>query len=344
MLRIFFTPEDLRRVRVAAGPDPLWEILLSLHLLGKRDGSVVFGQWRSSTRERFPADARMLRVLAPPWGYSPDFLTPAVSGSGLDAGIELVLSTPRRLLRHDLALLAGGRQPGPALRALAAGEPDALHGLGTALRRYHDVAIAPHWDQIRARVEADRTTRGQALLDGGGDRLLRGLHPAIHWEPPVLRVEYGFGERTLHLGGRGLVLLPSFFCIHDPITLRDPDFPPVLVYPIDHDPGWFVDATRPPRRRPLATLLGRTRAAVLETVAGGGCTTGELARRLHISASSASEHATVLRDAGLLATHRYRNTSCHQLTRLGTDLLQAGPPSSARPGLPTRSSRLPGHP
>jgi DNA-binding transcriptional ArsR family regulator len=322
MLRIFFTPEDLRRIRIAAGPDPLWEILLSLHLLGKRDGAVLFDQWRAEVRGQFPAEARMLRVLAPPWGYSPDFLTPAAGAAGLDAGIDLLLATPHRLRQHDLALLAGGHRPGPGLRALAAGEPDALHRLGTALRRYHDVALAPHWDRIRARVEADRTGRGRALLDGGCDRLLRGLHPAIHWEPPVLRVEYGFGERALHLDGRGLLLLPSFFCVRDPITLRDPELPPVLVYPVEHELGWATGTAPAARHRPLAALLGRTRAAVLETVAAG-CTTGELARRLRISAASASEHATVLRNAGLITTHRYRNTSCHTLTRLGTDLLHS---------------------
>ena len=33
MLRIHFTAEDLTRVRVRADPHPLWEVLLSLHLL-----------------------------------------------------------------------------------------------------------------------------------------------------------------------------------------------------------------------------------------------------------------------------------------------------------------------
>nr|WP_204008201.1 winged helix-turn-helix domain-containing protein [Virgisporangium aurantiacum] len=71
----------------------------------------------------------------------------------------------------------------------------------------------------------------------------------------------------------------------------------------------------------LARLVGRTRAAVL-FAARTRPTTSELARRVGISAASASEHATVLREAGLITTHRHRNTVRHTLTRIGVDLLR----------------------
>jgi DNA-binding transcriptional ArsR family regulator len=319
MLRIHFTPDDLRRVRIAAGPDPLWEVLLSLHLLGRRGDTVLFRDWKRQAAPRLPASARLLSRLAPPWGYSPDFLTPAAGATTLDDGVEQLLRTPRRQLRRDLDLLSGHRRPGPYTRQLAAGDVGALRRLGASVTGYFGAALAPHWDRIRASVEADRANRGRALLDGGYDRMLTGLHPSIRWEPPVLSIQYGFGDRTLHLDGRGLLLLPSFFCVLDPITLRDPELPPVLVYPVEHELGWAGGAA-PRAGQPLAALVGRTRAAVLETVETT-CTTGELARRLGISPASASEHAGVLRDAGLITTSRYRNTSCHALTRLGTDLL-----------------------
>ncbi|MEV4909344.1 transcriptional regulator, partial [Streptomyces albidoflavus] len=43
MLRIHFTPEDLTRVRVAPGPDLLWEISNSVQTLQRKDGERVFG-------------------------------------------------------------------------------------------------------------------------------------------------------------------------------------------------------------------------------------------------------------------------------------------------------------
>ncbi|MEU8191559.1 winged helix-turn-helix domain-containing protein, partial [Micromonospora carbonacea] len=75
-------------------------------------------------------------------------------------------------------------------------------------------------------------------------------------------------------------------------------------------------------RDALAALLGRTRAAVLEAT-DAGCTTGEVARRLRISPAAASQHATVLRNAGLLVSHRDRNTVLHTLTPLGRAILDA---------------------
>ncbi|MEK8108036.1 winged helix-turn-helix domain-containing protein [Micromonospora sp. M12] len=75
-------------------------------------------------------------------------------------------------------------------------------------------------------------------------------------------------------------------------------------------------------RDSLAALLGRTRAAVLQA-SDEGCTTGEVARQLNISPAAASQHATVLRNAGLLVSHRERNSVLHTLTPLGRAMLDA---------------------
>ncbi|GAB3963017.1 ArsR/SmtB family transcription factor [Plantactinospora veratri] len=137
-------------------------------------------------------------------------------------------------------------------------------------------------------------------------------------------------DRELHLDGRGLLLVPSFFCARIPVTLLDPELPPVLVYPVDRLGGLMpapgegagpVPATGGEAgRAALAALIGKTRARVLEVV-GDGCSTGEVARRLNISAAAASQHTTVLRNAGLLVSHRDRNTVLHSLTPLGRAIL-----------------------
>ncbi|MFD8088274.1 ArsR family transcriptional regulator, partial [Kitasatospora sp. NPDC059722] len=55
-----------------------------------------------------------------------------------------------------------------------------------------------------------------------------------------------------------------------------------------------------------------------------GCTTGAIASAVRISAASASEHATVLRAAGLISTLRDRTTAIHSPTTAGLTLLGAG--------------------
>lgn len=334
MLRIVFSAEDLARTRVAPTADPLWELVLSLHLLRGRTSDPTIAGWRREVfhtlrREGLVRELRLLFALNPPRGYFPDFLTPSESAAGLEAGLEALRATPIPRLHGDLSLLAVENPlPAPAA-ALARGEPEVLQHLTDSMERYREEAIGPYWSHVVTAVEADRAHRARALLDGGVEGLLESLRPAMNYDDGVLEVLHYPTSRELQLQGRGLTLVPSFFCSHTPVALLDPTLPPVLVYRVDRLGGLAGRATGPaaaardPGRDAIAALLGRTRAAVLETV-GEGSSTGDLARRLGISAAAASQHATVLRNAGLLVSRRDRNTVLHTLTPLGQAMLAAG--------------------
>lgn len=331
MLRIFFSTEDIARTRVAPTPDPIWELVLSLHRLQGRNRDPVMAGWRRSVWHRIrgggdPSQLRLLFALTPPRGYFPDFLTPYEGLQGLDAGLDAVAATPTALLRRDLSLLARCRVLPSAAGALARGELEMRRQLVESMRLYHATAIAPYWGRIQTVIEADRTRRARALLDGGAEGLLASLHP-LRWESGVLEVPGYPSTRELHLDSRGLLLVPSFFCAQRPVALFDPTLPPVLVYPVDRLGGLTptvgvapVPGRGEPGREALAALFGRTRAQVLEVV-NEGCSTGEVARRLGISPAAASQHATVLRNAGLLVSQRERNTVLHMLTPLGRAIL-----------------------
>ncbi|MES5820911.1 winged helix-turn-helix domain-containing protein [Streptomyces sp. RG80] len=334
MLTFHFTGADIARVRVASRPDPLWELLLSLHLAGGEDGAVVFGPWRKQVRSRLSGPVRMLFDLAPPRGYSADFLTPAPDGAGLETGIDTVLSTPRRRLCHDVAGLAAAQRPGTWIRSLAEGDTGTLGRLGRTLRGYFAVALRPHWAQVRAAFDRDRELRMRAVTDGGVEGMLATLHPDLQWRSGLLTMASAY-DREIHLDGRGLLLLPSFFCWRAPITLRDPDLPPVLVHPIAHDLGWAqpdAETLRDPREA-LRTLLGRTRADLLTALTAGGGSTGELAQRLVVSPASVSQHTAALRDSGLIVTRRRGPGVHHMATPLGEALVDG------RRGIPPTASR-----
>jgi DNA-binding transcriptional ArsR family regulator len=318
VLRIHFTTEDLVRTRVAPGPDPLWETALSLTQLQTRKGAVVFDRWRGETRARLAAlgDApRVLLPLVPPTGYFPDFLTPAEGSGGVEAGLEALRATPKPRLDDELRMLADHRRLPTWTEALVDRDGKALALLADAVRVFHDAAIAPEWSRIETHVEADRGVRAQALLAEGPEGLLRSLGAGMRWRAPVLEVDYPV-DRDLVLGGRGLLLMPSFFNWGRPVTLQNEDLRPVLVYSTSEQ---VLNSDRTSDRA-LVALLGRTRATVLQSVRTGA-TTAELARRVGTSQASASRHATVLREAGLLTTQRRGNTVLHTLTPLGVDLL-----------------------
>lgn len=333
MLRIHFTADDVRHVRVARGPDPLWELSLSLHLLQNREAAVVFDPWRREVRAAIARAGltravRMLAVLNPCGGYYPDFLTPGQGQEDLASGVDAVLSTPRADLRTQLERFARKRPLPPWTRDLAAGDPRTLEHLGSAMLRYYEIAVAPYLGRIRGHVAADRAARGAAVLDSGFEGMLAGYSPWMDWGDRRLTAPYPV-RADLHLAGRGLVLVPSFFCVRKPITLADRNLPPVVVHPVDLPPGWL------PRRDPaetaeqaLAELLGATRAAILDSLDSGRTTT-ELADLMRLSLSTVSRHTAVLREAGVVDSRRRAQSVVHTRTALGDALLEGRVPRTA---------------
>lgn len=326
MLRIFFTGDDLSRIRLAAGADAMWEILLSLHRLRRPEGTAVFAGWKRQVRPSVPASARLLTDLAPATGYAADFLTPTTGTGALASGIEALRSTSRSRLRTDLTELST-RHPGRPVPAwigrLAAGRLDTLDQLAHAVTSYFDRCMAPYWDALQAQIDRDRAQRRKALAEGGWPKVLETLHPSAQWSFPVLHLDYP-ADHDIVLDGRGLVLQPSFFCWGPPVALLDPSLTPVLAYPIAHLLDWtgLVSSAGRSRECALTALLGRTRANVLEAVAMGACSTTQLAARVAIPLQTASRHTTVLRDAGLITTQRLGKRVNHAVTPLGLLLLE----------------------
>ncbi|MFD9902887.1 ArsR/SmtB family transcription factor [Streptomyces sp. NPDC059063] len=328
MLRVHFTGDDLARTVLGDKPDALWEVSISLHRLQRRDTGVVFGPWRSQVLPRIPPAVRLLSPLAPAKGYCLDFLTPARRSSRATQ-IEALRSTGRETIRADLREF---RRQNPRLRLpswctqLAEGDTGTLGRLALAADTYFDACLAPYWDRVLSQVHRDWMHRTTLLAQGGWEALFRTLHPSARWSYPVLELDYPV-DREMHLHGRGLVLQPSFFCRYNVTSLLDPCLPPVLVYPIDHDPGWALPTLPADTNKPLTTLLGTTRAQLLHAVADGTATTQQLARRTRTTPPNASRHLTALREAALVHSHRHRNTVLHTITRLGTALLNGQQPA-----------------
>jgi DNA-binding transcriptional ArsR family regulator len=308
----------------------VWELVNSLQLLQGRYGRTVFEPWRRQVADRLHqtrlADQVRTRLfpVAPHAAYFPDLLTPPEATLGVDEGIETILCTPRRRLGAELSLLKASPGAGSWLADLGAGRAPALAALRDTLRPYYRDAVEPYWARLRACVDNDLALRRQAVRDGGVDRLLETFRPMMRWEPPVLELLGHPSDRDVHLAGRGLLLIPSYFCWQHPLTIFDPTLPQVVVYPVDHDVDWLRAPTRDATGRPLAKLIGGARAAVLRA-ARTGCSTGDLARRLGVSPAVISHHIAILRDTGLVTSQRRANTVLHLLTPLGAALLGQDP-------------------
>ncbi|BDH03951.1 transcriptional regulator [Streptomyces seoulensis] len=328
VLRFHFSAEDLARTRVAAAPHPLWEIAASLHRFQTPAGRWAYAHWYRTARERLReaglenAVRQILLPLYPRASYWPDFLTPLEGAAGLEAGLKAILATPPDRVTAELAALARVRRVPPHLARLP--EKEGRDELVGVLRAYHRTVIEPHEEWMHESVHTERMRLARHLLDGGTEGLLGGLGPAVRWRHPRLEIGAYPAHQDVRLEGRGLLLIPSYFCWKGPVSLADPALPPVLTYSLHHEPS------RPAPGSPsLEVLLGRARATVLRATAAGATTT-EAARRAGVTPATATHHTTALRDAGLITSHRHGNSVVHTLTLLGATMLsrnvrEAGP-------------------
>ncbi|MEU3555851.1 ArsR/SmtB family transcription factor [Streptomyces fragilis] len=320
-MRLHFTAADLSNVTLA-GPDALGEAAFSVRRLragpaggqgaGGQGARPGLGKWLRQTRPGAALRAGLLFELVPREGVLPDFLVQLEED--FDTGVLQAAGTPADRLAADLAELSLSARAARRLRDLAQGTAAARRGLAADLRRYHGSCLAEVWPRIRADAVTDRALRAETLLRGGVDGLLATLGVLWRWEPPVLRIPWpGTHHVDVPLCGRGLVLVPSYF--GGPALMYRPEDATVLIYP--------MHAGAPAARTAdaLGPLLGRTRAAVLAAVRDPASTTA-LAERAGVSLASASQHAAVLRNAGLLTTSRVGSAVLHALSPLGEALLR----------------------
>lgn len=308
-LRIHFTGADLARTTFATAPDPWWETLLSLHALQDRSGPPAIRAWRAGTT--VDRTVRRLMAVAPNRGYSPDFLTPPEGADGFAAGLEALRRTPSPRRHSEFGLLVDTGEMPRWMRAIVDSSA-AFEEFVSAWAAYHQAVVRPQWTMVEVGFRRDRTRRARHMASHGIEGTLPAISPWLRWADMTLEVSGEHVSGDLHLDGRGLRLIPSYFCSGAPTLLADPSLPPVLVYPIRHD-------DQGPRAG-LSALLGATRARIL-VAAAQSCTTTELSAIAQCSPASASYHASVLREAGLIMTWRNGGAVQHALTPLGESLL-----------------------
>ncbi|MBW3363098.1 winged helix-turn-helix domain-containing protein [Streptomyces microflavus] len=330
MLRIHFTSKDLAQVTLGHNSSmPVSEAVMSLQAL-RRGSGPRFSAWRHLTGKQLPARASLLGSLVPASGWAPDFLTPGPDHASPTTGVfDAIRATPRRRLAAELRRLSSHHRLPAWTQLLADGDREALDAVTDTLTDYYDVAVAPYTDRMRAVLDADRAWRVHTMARVGVGAVLAGLHPQVRWEEPVLELagHAGQGQVDFHLEGRGLLLSAHIFCGSRPRAMLNRVGPSVLVYA----PVWNLQSdslvaapadARPRASTALATLLGRTRAAVLEALASpAGHSTKQLAESLAISPATASEHVTALRAAGLVTSLRQANMVRHTATALGKSLI-----------------------
>src|SRR5215472_1780366 len=316
------TVSDLARTRFAYSP--LAEVGESLYALAAGSVYGLHRGWYESVAPRLGGvDMELLRAVVPPRPWIADFLFAGAvdATTSIEAQLELLCDLPHAEFAAELqAVWQGSPPPARASDLLDPGGPRRLAGV---LFDYWTAAIEPHWPAMRAVLDEDVAYCAGDLAHGGAAAMLAGMHPELSIRGDTLSIakkRAGFEQET-RLEGDGLLLVPSVFGGPNVVFAVDPARPPSLTYPARGVGNlWGKDGPGLTEEDPLSALLGRSRAEILVALDLPSCTT-DLAARLGQSPSAVSQHLSVLRRNGLVASWRAGRRVLYVRTELATSIV-----------------------
>lgn len=321
MIELRMAPGDLTQLRFAYSP--LSEAINSLYMLHSGRVNALHCRWAETARHRLrDLDMTLLRAIIPPGA---NVLTPPVDLNGantIEHQLRLLAEWPPSLLRAELEDVWQGLPMPAAARQIIADGPAGTRRVAVALGTYWDAVIAPHWDQMRAVLDADIAYRAQQVTLGGISALLKDLHPQLQLHQSTIRINKT-GHRSYDLEGNGLLLIPCVFAgsclMFDPGSLG---LPALDYRPRGLGTVWDSNGTAPGSGDPLTALIGHSRTAILRH-AELPRTTTDLACELGLSGASISVHLSILKRCGMVASWRSGRRVLYQRTPLASSILAA---------------------
>lgn len=343
-VEVVFSDGDLTRVRVSSQLELVSEVIGAAHRRDTQLQPSLRGWGQHAGEALGPMGAQVLRDLRSGAFLIRGLLAYADIDTDLGFADRLETSLSRPTVDWADQLLELQSWGIPVQPGLAEGRPDALTALSGAARKFHDAAIAPYWDRMRAAAVAPARAWMQTMSTEGLEVLLNGLHPDISWHRPALSIIPDWrhcppscphralvaafqrdGVARLGVSRRGLTIIPTVLSPICCLWMDLEDGPwrtaRLLLVPVSVTSHALQNVVTV-QGDPLAELLGLTRACVLRACVHAPQTTTSLARAVGISNSSASEHAAVLRAAGLLTSERTANRVEHRATPIGAALTQ----------------------
>ncbi len=314
-------PDDVRAIRF--GVSPGHELCHAVRVVQRPDLAPLQWGWLRATRAGLPRDAlELLVLLIRDEGYFPDFLTSAPTW-------DLTPEDEAERLRHvdddrfavDMRKVldrsTGARRD--AVQRLLDHPDRARAMIAEAWLELWRAALEPVWPHIERLVRADIAVRSRRIAEQGLGAMIETLHDRISWHEGAVRVRMRIWSEVVDCRGSGLVLVPSVMSSTGCSVITEPPSTPTLFYAAQ---GVTADWARRAEGSgaPLAALLGPARARILLD-AHEARTTGQVAADTGITASTASHHLTVLREAGLLLSERSGPRMLHRRSPLGEALV-----------------------
>src|SRR5215469_5017888 len=328
---------ELAATRFAASP--LCETIRAVQLLALPQPPSVNRPWLDWARHQL--DQRPLRVprlwplVVNGLPTYPEFLMPAPVSQWPQFTDELarLAATAAEPVRASLCRVFGeGTWPDSA-NELFERPRESLREIASELAECHERLIAPHWERIRAVLDADIAYRTGVLASGGARHLFADMHPDLSWAAGTLTLSDADTEHSVfqvQKGPDGVVLMPSVFAWPHVSVRKATSTQTTLLYPARGAANvWSQLEDDGVTGTPAEHLLGVSRARLLSALCSPATTTN-LARQLGVTPSAVSQHLAFLHRGQLVERQRRGRAVLYQTSDLGLALL--GSPCASRDG------------
>jgi DNA-binding transcriptional ArsR family regulator len=315
--------DDLTRLRFAYSP--LAEAIGSLNVLHSEHVHPWHRRWADGTRQRLCGlDTTLLQAIAPPGKITPTPPLDLTAAPSVQHQLQLIANWPPGQLRAELESVWRGRPMATAAREVITDGPAGARRVAAALAAYWDIAIGPHWDRMRAALEADIAYRARRAALGGITAMMNDLHPQLRLDQSTILLTKTFNicNGTLEASGKGVLLMPSIFSGPDINFDRAALGMPAIAYSPRGLGAIWHNGTITAGGDPVSAVMGKGRTAILRST-GQPKTTTDLARELHLSGATISVHLTALKRCGMVTSWRSGQRVFYQRTPLAASILTA---------------------
>jgi DNA-binding transcriptional ArsR family regulator len=335
VIRLELSADDLRRTRLTFSP--LWEAVLSYRLLLGAVRHPLHAPWTDEARRAAGGlDLRAFTALLAT-GMAFDFMLPVPDQPGrtIDDELDRMRATAIDEVGGEIEAVYTSmeRRPPMELQPFVDHSQRALERLADEIAEYWDAVMLHRWPAVRALLEGEVLMGAHRHVVGGVDAFLGELHPGVRWDRSALHVQ-GREDRTLRPGGRGVVLVATAFAWPDVAAGVSTEGTPLVAFQARGTASLWDSLPDDPEHG-LEVLLGRERAATMQSLRIPRSTT-ELATLLHTAPSSVSYHLAVLRQAGLVDSHREGRRVLYRVSPLGDGLLRLWQQAAPKHGVDRR--------
>lgn len=326
---ISITVPDRALLNLRISPHALWDVMASAALLVRHRHAPAFPyrNWMRIVMRSVSAGrgSALLRWVAQwPPGEVPTFLLPVPTRGVMDLeeACDGLRANPADAVRERLRQRYPGELP-PAFRPIAADPVATMDKLAEAAHEYARTVLASCWSAVIDSIADEVSFRAHALVSGGVDEMLGGLHTRIGWTRPTLALETGDdGPHPTELSG--ITLVPLLFARDRVLLTTMPDGAVGLGYQARGaaNLAMTLGAHSGSSNDRLGQLLGKTRSTVLRSLETPRTTTA-LAGELGLAPSTVSEHLGVLVSCRMAVRVRRANRVYYGLSDAALSLLRS---------------------